>query len=83
MLTRLERAFGKDFWPHVIIGISHTGYEDEDRVLEFFQEWKDQISEMFPKSRTAPLEAVVLDAKGGNNAQFSMSVRKLLIYLEF
>ena len=77
MLSTFELTFGEDFWHHVIIAVSHTGYgEDLDKQL-MAGKWKKRINDLFPKSAKAPLETVVLDAKKSSHVRFRNDAERL------
>ena len=77
MLSTFELSFGEDFWNHVMIVVSHTGYHDDPDELLKLEKWKKEINTVFPKSASAPLQTVFLDAKKKGHARFKDNAERL------
>ena len=73
MLSTFELSLGKEFWRHVIIGVSHTSYTEEEEEEE---EWTQEINSSFPDSKKAPLATVVLNTKKKNHEAFKENVKR-------
>ena len=77
MLSTFELTFGEDFWHHVIIVVSHTGYSNDPDEKVVVGRWKKRINDLFPKSAEAPLDTVVLDAKKTDHLRFRNDAERL------
>jgi len=82
MLTIFELMFGREFWEHVVVDVSHKKYDSEDESFQEGKEWKRLIKRSFPKSKNAALPTVKLDAKDTKNPEFIKNAEKLWSYIE-
>ena len=77
MLSTFELSFGDDFWNHVVFAITHTGYSNDLNEELSICKWKKSINNMFPKSTSAQLETVVLDATKTSHIRFKRNAERL------
>ena len=77
MLSTFELSFGDDFWNHVVFAITHTGYSNDINEELSICKWKKSINNMFPKSASARLETVVLDATKTSHIRFKRNAERL------
>ena len=75
MLTIFELMFGREFWSHVVIDVSHIEYgmeSDQD-----IRDWKRTIKKNFPKAKDAPLHTVILNVKCVSHPSFAAYAQML------
>ena len=77
MLSTFELTFGEEFWHHVVIGLTHTGYIDHSKEEACIKRWKKTINERFPKSANKSLTTVVLDAERKDHICFQENAKDL------
>ena len=76
MLTIFELMFGKEFWNHVVIDLSHIEYDDK-KLEKILQDWEKAIKQNFPKAADAALSTVVLNSDDIRDQRFEKNVTKL------
>ena len=76
MLTIFELMFGKEFWNHVVIDLSHIEYDDK-KLEKILQDWEKAIRQNFPKAADAALSTVVLNGDDIRDPRFEKNVTKL------
>ena len=77
MLSTFELTFGDEFWQHMVIGVTHTGYFDHPDEQASSKRWKKTINERFPKSADKSLTTVVLDSRRKDHIRFQENAKEL------
>lgn len=82
MLTIFELMFGKGFWDHVIIDVSHVEYEKEANYAKDVTNWRDKIISLFPTAKSSKLPSVLIDVKDKKNQKSAENLKRMWKYVQ-